>query len=38
MKRIKTFPYMIDEPVLPLRPPFERVVYRRKVFTMSWPK
>ena len=35
MKRIKTFPYLMDEPVVPLQPPFKRDSYRRKMFTMS---
>jgi hypothetical protein len=34
LKRIKTFPYMIDELVVPLQPPFKRDTYRRKMFTM----
>lgn len=35
LKRIKTFPYTIDEPVVPLSPEFKQHPQRRKMFTMS---
>jgi transposase len=35
LKRIKLFPYVIDEPVEPLRPEFKPPSRRRKLFTMS---
>lgn len=35
LKRIKSFPYVLDDPVEPLAPEFKRSSRRRKMFTMS---